>query len=89
MKTENPSARATVNRKLCKPAIALYQLYSREIITEVQKNPITRIRTRYFHHAYPPTHDILVSEVGGSDRIGFISSYDRKIRDNTYVSANP
>jgi hypothetical protein len=42
-------------------------------------NPIIRTRTRYFRHAYHPTHDILVSEVGGSDRIGFTSSgHDRK-----------
>jgi hypothetical protein len=51
----------------------------RQSVTEVLINPIIRKRTRYFRHAYHPTRDTLVSEVGGSDRIGFISSgYDRK-----------
>jgi hypothetical protein len=54
-------------------------VHLREIVTEVLINLIIRIRTRYFRHAYPHTRDILVSEVGGSDRIGFIGSgYDRE-----------
>jgi hypothetical protein len=44
-------------------------------------NPIIRNKIRYFRLAYHPKRDILVSEVGGSDHIGFNSSYDRKIRD--------
>jgi hypothetical protein len=78
VKTGNPSACATVNWKVCKSAIALYCLYfsviKRECVTEVLINPIIRTRTRHSRHSYQPTHDILVSEVGGSDRIGFFSS---------------
>jgi hypothetical protein len=49
------------------------------LVTKVLINPIVRTITRRFRHAYHPTRDILVSEVGGSDRIGFFSSgYDRK-----------
>jgi hypothetical protein len=78
VQTENPSACATLNWKVRKSGIALYGLKVR-IVTEVSINPIIRIRTRYYRHAYPPTREILVSEVGGSDLIGFISSdYDRK-----------
>jgi hypothetical protein len=52
METENPSACATVDCKLCKSAIALYCLYLREIV-----NPIIRTRSCYFRHAYPPTSE--------------------------------
>jgi hypothetical protein len=61
------------NWKVCKSAIVLYCLYlsviKREDVTKVLINPIIRTRTRHSHHAYHPTRDILVSEVGGSDRI--------------------
>jgi hypothetical protein len=42
-------------------------------------NPIIGTRARHFCCPYHPTREILVSEVGGSDRIGFFNSgYDRK-----------
>jgi hypothetical protein len=45
VETENPSACATVNWKVCKSAIALYHLYLNvikgECVTKVLINPIT------------------------------------------------
>jgi hypothetical protein len=65
-------------------------MVKRELVTEVLINPIIRPGIRYFRQAYPHTRDILVSEVGGSDCIGLISSgYDRKIRDNIFTNPNP
>jgi hypothetical protein len=52
VKTNNPSACAMVNWKLCKSAIALYL---REYVTKVLINPIIRTRTRHFCHAYHVT----------------------------------
>jgi hypothetical protein len=50
---ENPSACATVNRKLCKSAKALYlSVIYTDSVTEVLINPIIRTRTRHFRHAY-------------------------------------
>jgi hypothetical protein len=52
IESENPSACATVNWKVCKSAIALYCLYlnviKRECVTEVLINPNIRNRTRHF-----------------------------------------
>jgi hypothetical protein len=83
VKMENPSACAALKWKVCKSAIALYCLYlsviKRECVTKVLINPIIRTRTRQSRRAYHPARDILVSEVGGSNRMGFISSgSDRK-----------
>jgi hypothetical protein len=63
---------------VCKSMIALYfSVIKRECVTEVLINPIIRSRTRHFSRAYHATRDILVSEVDGSDHIGFFSSgYD-------------
>jgi phosphoenolpyruvate carboxylase len=55
VKTDNPSACAAVNWKVCKSAIARL----RELVTEVQINPIIRTGTRHFRHAYHPTSDII------------------------------
>jgi hypothetical protein len=57
VKTEDPSAYVTMNCKLCKSGIALYQLQLRKIVTEVPVKPIIRFRTRYFRHAHPTTRD--------------------------------
>jgi hypothetical protein len=52
VETENPSACATVNLKVCKSAITPYCLYltviKRECVTEVLINPTIRTRTRHF-----------------------------------------
>jgi hypothetical protein len=57
VKTENPSACATVNWKMCKSTIPLYSLYlrviKRECVTNVLINPIIRTRTRHFCRVYP------------------------------------
>jgi hypothetical protein len=45
VETENPSACATVNCKLCKSVIGCIK---REIVTEVPINPITRTRAVIF-----------------------------------------
>jgi hypothetical protein len=51
----------------------------RDLITKVLINPIIRTRTPRFRRACHPTYDNLVSEVGGSDHVGFFSSgYNRK-----------
>jgi hypothetical protein len=61
VKTEDPSACATVNWKVCKSAIPLYCLYlsviKRERVTEVLINPIIRTKTRHFRRLYHPTLD--------------------------------
>jgi hypothetical protein len=83
VKMENPSACVTVNWKLRKSAIALYLSVIKRTCNRSAINPIIRNRTRYFHHTYPHTRDILVSEVGDSDHIGFIGGgYDLKICEN-------
>jgi hypothetical protein len=65
METENPSACAMVNWKVCKSAIVLYCPYlsviKRESVTEVPINRIIRTRTRYFRHAYPPTRYSIIA----------------------------
>jgi hypothetical protein len=57
VETEKPSAFATVNCKLYESAIALYELYFREIVTQVQINPIFRAKTRHYSHEYHHTRD--------------------------------
>jgi hypothetical protein len=42
---------------VCKSAIALYLMWSREIVTKVVINPIIRTRTCHFLLAYHPTRD--------------------------------
>jgi hypothetical protein len=61
VKTENPSACATVNCKLCISAIALYlSVIKRKSVTKVPVNPTIRTRTRYFGLAYHHTRDKLL-----------------------------
>jgi hypothetical protein len=50
VKTENPSACAAVNWKLCKSAIALYLNVIKRTCNPSKINPIIRNRTRYFRH---------------------------------------
>jgi hypothetical protein len=61
VKTENPSACATVNWKVRKSAIALCCLYlnviKRECVTKVLINPIIRTRTRLIGRVYHPKRD--------------------------------
>jgi hypothetical protein len=69
VKTKNPSARATVCCKLCKPEIALYCLYlseiKRECVTQLLINPIIRTRTRLISGVYHPTcHNIFIHVAG-------------------------
>jgi hypothetical protein len=63
-----------VDWKVCKSAIALCLSVIKRTRDQGATNPIIGIRTRYFRYAYPPKRDILVSEVGDLDRIGFINS---------------
>jgi hypothetical protein len=60
MKTDNPSAFATVNWKVCKSAIALYCLYLSVIKRSCNRSANKSNhpnRTRYFRHAYNTTRD--------------------------------
>jgi hypothetical protein len=52
VKTNNTSACATVNYKVCKSAIALYWMWLRQIVTKVLINPIIRTGTRHFRRAW-------------------------------------
>jgi hypothetical protein len=52
VKTGNPSAYATADCKVCKSAIALVIVITRESVTEVLIKPIIQTITRYFRHAY-------------------------------------
>jgi hypothetical protein len=62
VKTENPSACATMNCKLCKLAIAYVLIVIKGGgVTEVPINPNIRSRTRFLRQAYPPTHDSIVT----------------------------
>jgi hypothetical protein len=61
METENLSACATVNCKLCKYSdSAVLIVIKRECVTEVLINSIIRTRTRYFRHAYHPTSESIL-----------------------------
>jgi hypothetical protein len=59
VETENPSACATVNWKVCISAIALYYLHVSvircECVTQLQINPIIRTSTRHVSGVYHPT----------------------------------
>jgi hypothetical protein len=58
VKTENHSACATVNWKVCKSTIALYlSVINRDCVSEVLINQIILIRTCHFRHAYHPIRD--------------------------------
>jgi hypothetical protein len=57
VKTENPSACATVRWKVCNSATALYLSVFRRTEIKVLINPIVRTRTRYFRHVYHPTRN--------------------------------
>jgi hypothetical protein len=49
VETENSTACAAVEYKVCKSAIALYlNVIEREIVTKVLINPIIQTRTRHF-----------------------------------------
>jgi hypothetical protein len=52
VKTENPSACATVNWNVCKSAIALYCMYLKVIkrlyVNKLLIHPISQTRTRHF-----------------------------------------
>jgi hypothetical protein len=62
VETENPSACATVNCKVCKSAIALYLNVIKRTSNQ-SANPIIPTRNRHFSHVYHPTCDnILILE---------------------------
>jgi hypothetical protein len=60
VKNESPSTCATVNWKVCESAIALYLSVIKRTCNR-STYPIIRTRTRYFRHAYAPTHDNIFS----------------------------
>jgi hypothetical protein len=88
VKTENPSVCATMNREVCKSAIALYCLYLSVIksvcvcvcvcvcmcVTEVLTNPIIRTRTRHF-----------VTRTTLHVRIYILRSHDNQFRHSTNI----
>jgi hypothetical protein len=73
VKTGNPSACATVNWKVYKSEKALYLSVSKRTVTKALINPILRTRTRYFRHAYHPTHDNIFPSLPCVLLIPFIS----------------
>jgi hypothetical protein len=79
VKTENPSACATVNRSVCRIAIELQLPVIPSCVNKLSINPIIQSRTRLVSHAHP-IHVKIFFSVICSETLS--TSHSRRLRDD-------